>query len=78
MGNDDFIVKARAMSRLEEVVGIYEETDKMTEEILKNNVNNLEMGKVVALTNISQSLKNIDISLAIITDKLGCDGVNLD
>lgn len=59
------------MNRLEEVVGIYEETDKMTETILKNNKDNIELQKAVALCNISQSLKNIDITLAILLDEKG-------
>ena len=61
------------MNRLEEVVGIYEETDKMTEAILKNNKDNIEMQKAVALCNISQSLKNIDITLAILLDEKGAE-----
>ena len=59
------------MSRLEEVVGIYEETDKMTEDYLKNHESNLDMQKIMALVNISQSLKNIDITLAILLDEKG-------
>ena len=59
------------MKRLEEVVGIYEETDKMTEAILKGNEENIELQKALALVNISQSLKNIDITLAILLDEKG-------
>lgn len=56
------------MSRLEEVVGIYEETDKITEIVLAENKDNVELHKALALVNISQSLKNIDITLAMLLD----------
>lgn len=56
------------MSRLEEIVGIYEETDKITERVLGENKDNVELHKALALVNISQSLKNIDITLAILLD----------
>lgn len=58
------------MDRLEEVVGIYIETDKMTEGILSRDVGNIELQKAVALCNISQSLKNIDLTLAMILDDM--------
>lgn len=58
------------MDRLEEVVGIYIETDKMTEGILSRDVGNIELQKSVALCNISQSLKNIDLTLAMILDDM--------
>jgi hypothetical protein len=58
------------MDRLEEVVGIYIETDKMTERILSRDAGNIELQKSVALVNISQSLKNIDLTLAMILDDL--------
>lgn len=59
------------MSRLEEVVGIYEETDKLTERALSENKDNVELHKALALVNISQSLKNIDITLALLLDEKG-------
>lgn len=59
------------MSRLEEVVGIYEETDKITERVISENKDNVELHKALALVNISQSLKNIDITLAILLDEKG-------
>lgn len=59
------------MSRLEEVVGIYEEVDKMTEKVIEDNKDNIELQKALALVNISQSLKNIDITLAILLDEKG-------
>lgn len=58
------------MDRLEEVVGIYIEVDKMTEGILKRDAGNIELQKSVALCNISQSLKNIDLTLAMILDDM--------
>jgi hypothetical protein len=59
------------MSRLEEIVGIYEETDKITERVIAENKDNVELHKALALVNISQSLKNIDITLAILLDEKG-------
>lgn len=56
------------MSRLEEVVDIYKKTDKITEIVLKERGENKEMQKILALVNISQSLKNIDITLAMLLD----------
>lgn len=56
------------MSRLEEIVGIYEETDKITERVIAGNKDNVELHKALALVNISQSLKNIDITLAMLLD----------
>ena len=56
------------MSRLEEIVGIYEETDKITERVIAENKDNVELHKALALVNISQSLKNIDITLAMLLD----------
>lgn len=59
------------MSRLVEIAGIYEETDKITERVWSENGDNVELQKVLALVNISQSLKNIDITLAMLLDKKG-------
>lgn len=56
------------MSRLEEVVCIYEEVDKVTTIGLKENVGNKELQKIVALADIAQSLRNIDITLAMLLD----------
>lgn len=56
------------MSRLEQVVDIYKEVDEVTEIVLKESGENKEMQKIVALVNISQSLKNIDITLAMLLD----------
>lgn len=56
------------MSRLEQVVNICKEADKVTEIVLKESGENKEMQKIVALVNISQSLKNIDITLAMLLD----------
>lgn len=61
------------MSRLEEIVGIYEETDKITERVIAENKDNVELHKALALVNISQSLKNIDITLAILLDEKGAE-----
>ena len=59
------------MSRLEEVVGIYEEMDKITERELKDNGDNIELAKSLIMASIMQSLKNIDITLAILLDEKG-------
>lgn len=56
------------MSRLEQVVDINEKADEITEKVLKESGENIEMQKLVALVNISQSLKNIDITLAMLLD----------
>ena len=56
------------MSRLEQVVNIYKEVDELTTIGLKENEGNKELQKIVALTNISQSLRNIDITLAMLLD----------
>lgn len=56
------------MSRLGEIVGIYEEMDKATESVIGENKDNVELHKAIALANISQSLRNIDITLAELLD----------
>jgi hypothetical protein len=61
------------MSRLEEVVGIYEEAEKIIDSAINENDNkiNIELHKALSLVSIAQSLKNIDITLAILLDKKG-------
>jgi hypothetical protein len=61
------------MSRLEEVVGIYEEAEKIIDSALneKDNKINIELHKALSLVSIAQSLKNIDITLAILLDEKG-------
>ena len=61
------------MSRLEEVVGIYEEAEMITERAINENNNkiNTELHKALSLVSIAQSLKNIDITLAILLDEKG-------
>ena len=56
------------MSRLEQVVDLYKLADKFTETTLLGNEDNVELHKVLDLTNISQSLRNIDITLAMLLD----------
>lgn len=61
------------MSRLEEVVGIYEEAEQIIERAINENDNkiNIELHKALSLVSIAQSLKNIDITLAILLDEEG-------
>ena len=66
------------MSRLEEVVDIYEKADNATEILLKGSGENKEMQKILALVNISQSLRNIDITLAMLLDDKRRQGQELD
>lgn len=56
------------MSRLKQVSDIYEELDKVTTIGLKGNEGNIELQKIISLANISQSLRNIDITLAMLLD----------
>ena len=58
------------MSRLEEVVEIYEESEKIVERVLNDDDNkkNIELHKALSLVSISQSLRNIDITLAMLLD----------
>lgn len=56
------------MSRLGKLVRIYEEMDKTTERVIGENKDNVELHKAIALANISQSLRNIDITLAELLD----------
>lgn len=57
------------MSRLEEVAMIYKEVENANEEIIKNNPNNMEIMRTTIILDISQSLKNIDITLAKLYDR---------
>ncbi len=61
------------MSRLEEVVGIYEEAEQIIDRAINENDNkiNIELHKALSLVSIAQSLKNIDITLAILLDEKG-------
>lgn len=61
------------MSRLEEVVGIYEDAEKIIERVINEDDNkiNIELHKALSLVSIAQSLKNIDITLAILLDEKG-------
>ena len=55
--------------RAEQILELYKEIDEETIKILEKN-NDRDMHIMVALTNISQSLKNIDITLALILDDM--------
>lgn len=61
------------MSRLEEVVGIYEDAEKIIDRAINenDNKNNIELHKALSLVSIAQSLKNIDITLAMLLDEKG-------
>lgn len=66
------------MSRLEEVVGIYEEAEQIIDRAINENDNkiNIELHKALSLVSIAQSLKNIDITLAILLDEKGAGHEN--
>lgn len=57
------------MSRFEEVARIYKEVEDANEEIIRNNPNSMEIMRTTIILDISQSLKNIDITLAKLYDR---------
>ena len=57
------------MSRFEDVANIYGEVEETHEMILRKNPNDTEMTRTITLVDISQSLKNIDITLAKLYDR---------
>lgn len=57
------------MSRYKQVAKIYGEVEEAHEEIMRKNPDDKEMIKIITLVDISQSLKNIDVTLALLYDK---------
>ena len=57
------------MSRFEEVANIYREVEEAHDEILRKDPSDTEMIRTITLVDISQSLKNIDITLAKLYDR---------
>ena len=57
------------MSRFEDVANIYKEIEAAHEDIMRSSPNNLTLIRTLTFVDISQSLKNIDITLAKLYDR---------
>lgn len=57
------------MSRYEDVANIYKEIEAAHEDIMRSSPNNLTLIRTLTFVDISQSLKNIDVTLALLYDK---------